>query len=336
MNGIEDIYFNREFLKVYEEHEKGVLKRFDFKDDDGEMFMFFIQKPILEKGGEGFFDITTPYGYGGPVMKNYLSGREKSLSEKFFSAFESYCHAEKIISFFCRFHPIIENAAYCQSGFDEIKLTRKIVVTDLRKDLSEEITKRAWKDSRYASRNGVVFEENTADRYLTDFINMYYELMSNKQAGDFYFFSETYFDYLFKNFPENVKLVTTFCNDIPMNHNMIFIYGDVAYGHLMASNPESRKYRASDLADVGALEYAKKMGCSYYVLGGGFTSDPDDSLLKYKLKFSTSPLRDFFIGTKVYNKEIYDRICKPILEQNADALDSHFFPLYRNPDFIKN
>ena len=336
MNNLEkllDIYFNEKFLKAYEIHEGGELNYFNYKCDYGEMEIFFIKRDLsVFKGGDGFFDITTPYGYGGPKIRDCEQGKEKKLALCFFEAFEEYCEKERIVSFFCRFHPIIQNESYCGCGFDEISLSRRVVVTDMTRDLAEEFTSRAVKDASYAQRKGVSFEIDTAGKYREHFRKMYYHSMHEKHAGENYFFSREYFNYLFDALPENVLLATSLYMGRPICHRMIFIYGDVAYGHLICRDYDYAHFRPNDLTCVQSIEYAKEKGCKYFVSGGGLSNDPNDSLLKYKMKFSTSPLRDFYVGKKVYNQEIYDNICRYIVQLPGDGIDSEFFPKYRSPD----
>lgn len=325
---MKDIYFNERFLKAYEEHENGTLEQFVYEDASGEMQIFFIKRSLSGfKEGEGYYDITTPYGYGGPWIKNCVSGEEHLIAESFFEAFEEYCKKEKIISFFCRFHPILKNVAYSEKGFDEIIRNRQIVVTDLTRDFEDEFAPRAFKDSKYSRRKGVTIEFDTSDRYLDHFIELYYQSMNQKRADEYYFFKKPYFEYLFDQFPGEIVLATALYRDMPINHKMMFIYGDVAYGHLICKIPEFSNYRPNDLSYFESMVYAREKGCRYFVSGGGLSNDPEDSLLKYKMKFSTSPLQDFYIGKKVYDKEIYDRICgaMPINPEK----ENDFFPLYR-------
>ena len=322
---MKDIYFDEKFLKVYETHENGILGCFKYSDASGEMQVYFIKRSLSDfSGGEGYYDITTPYGYGGPRIIHCSPGSEKTLTENFFSAFENYCKEEKIISFFCRFHPIIKNAAYSEKGFDEIKLNRQIVVTDLSRDFEEEFAPRAFKDSKYSRRKGVSIEFDTADRYLDHFIELYYESMKQKHADGYYFFQKSYFEYLFNQFPGEIILATAIYRKMPINHKMMFIYGDIAYGHLICKVSEFSNFRPNDLSYFDSMVYAKEKGCRFFVSGGGLSNDPEDSLLKYKMKFSTSPLQDFYIGKKVYDKEVYDQLCRNISEITND-----FFPLYR-------
>jgi len=56
-----------------------------------------------------------------------------------------------------------------------------------------------------------------------------------------------------------------------------------------------------------ATKYAKARGCKFFHLGGGNTSSEKDSLFIFKSNFSNN-LMDFFIGKKIHNQQIYDKI----------------------------
>ena len=60
--------------------------------------------------------------------------------------------------------------------------------------------------------------------------------------------------------------------------------------------------------------------------GGGRSNDEEDALYKFKKQFGKNTQLDFYIGKKVWNREVYDRLCEKV---NADR-SSSFFPLYRS------
>ena len=71
---------------------------------------------------------------------------------------------------------------------------------------------------------------------------------------------------------------------------------------------------------------AKELGLKYFLLGGGTTTQEDDSLLKFKTKFSKE-LKPFYISGKIYNKSIYDKYNKIWEEQSKEEIK--YFLKYR-------
>ena len=50
--------------------------------------------------GTESYDVTTPYGYGGPVGDG---------ADRFYEAYEDWCRERDIVSTFIRYHPLFEN-----------------------------------------------------------------------------------------------------------------------------------------------------------------------------------------------------------------------------------
>src|SRR5699024_3881885 len=107
-----DIYFEQDYGKLYEKHEKGKSESFDFKSVYGDIKHIFIKREISTLiDGELYYDIITPYGYGGPIILDYKEGCRDLLIKEYRENFQKYCDNHNIVSEFVRFHPI-ENNVY--------------------------------------------------------------------------------------------------------------------------------------------------------------------------------------------------------------------------------
>ena len=60
-----DLYFDENYGKLYEKCEKGEAIIFEYEDENGKISNQFIKRKIFDTE---YFDIVTPYGYGGPVI----------------------------------------------------------------------------------------------------------------------------------------------------------------------------------------------------------------------------------------------------------------------------
>ena len=58
-----------------------------------------------------------------------------------------------------------------------------------------------------------------------------------------------------------------------------------------------------------AIKYAKREGCKERHLGGGLTDSPEDSLFRFKKKFSSN-CKHFYIGKRVHDQKIYEKLIK--------------------------
>ncbi len=305
MNKMPDIYFTPEYGRIYEKHEKGTLEVFTYACDSGKISCQFIRRSLAQfEGYEAWADIITPYGYGGPVILDRVEGEKEALIQGFKDSFSEYCHDHKIVSFFIRFHPIIRNDEDFKPIFDEVTAIRKIVVTDLTKDLlHEEIDKKALQTFRRMQRKNLVYEYDPACKLCGLFHEMYTQTMDKNHASEYYYFSPGYFYDLKKQLGDAMEMHAVKLEDRYLNLFISFSYGDFVHGHLTASTPEGYKMSAEEFNIINIILGSAERGYKWMLHGGGVTNDPDDSLFRYKKKFSRSAPYEFFIGKHVFDRE---------------------------------
>lgn len=77
-----DFYFDRNYGKLYEKIEAGVQEIFEYEDENGKISNQFVKRKIDTKIDEKeYFDIVTPYGYGGPII-NYCFREQTKITGK--------------------------------------------------------------------------------------------------------------------------------------------------------------------------------------------------------------------------------------------------------------
>ena len=59
--------------------------------------------------------------------------------------------------------------------------------------------------------------------------------------------------------------------------------------------------------------------------GGGRSSSEEDNLYKFKKQFAKNTKFDFYLGKKIWNKEIYNKLCNEV----KVSKDEEYFPAYR-------
>src|SRR5699024_6035145 len=145
--------------------ENGESVVFEHVSSNGKIQHMFIKREIPTPiKGEIYFDIVTPYGYGGPVV---LEGENTTLLVKEFEQeFEKYCKANNIVNEFVRFHPIDKNYIFFNEVYNSTYL-RKTLGTTLKYEdpFHEEFSKSTRKTIRRILRQGVKYEmiENPQD-----------------------------------------------------------------------------------------------------------------------------------------------------------------------------
>ena len=106
---MKDIYFDENYGKLYENVEKGEAVVFKCKTENGEIVNQFIKREIpIKVDGITYYDIVTPYGYGGPYIVECID-KDKLLKD-YEKQFTDYCIDNNIVAEFVRFHPLFNNA----------------------------------------------------------------------------------------------------------------------------------------------------------------------------------------------------------------------------------
>ena len=102
-------------------------------------------------------------------------------------------------------------------------------------------------------------------------------------------------------------------------------HGDVAYLHLMGLSPTAYKLSTSYALFHQTIEHLEKLGCKKVNIGGasGGTDDPNDSLYKFKKRWSDNKNHAYICG-KILNIEASNELSK-----KTSSVSSNYFPAYR-------
>ena len=117
--------------------------------------------------------------------------------------------------------------------------------------------------------------------------------MDKNQAADFYYFDRDYFNQL--SAIPGVELLAVKLADKYVSMGFFMQTGELAHYHLSANNSELLRENGNYALLDFAFERAQQNGCKLMMLGGGRTSASDDSLLKFKTKFSNH-IKPFYIA----------------------------------------
>ena len=323
-----DIYFESNYGKLYEKVENGVAEKFEYEDENGKISNQFIIREIPLKIDENkYYDIVTPYGYGGPVIENVKKNKKEELLENYEKKFTEYCKEHNIVSEFVRFHPIVNNA----NDFKEMykaQCIRKTLGTNL-KDFDDpvlaEFSKSCRKNIRQAMKKGITFKVTKEPQDLSVFKKVYYSTMDRNHATDYYYFDDDYFNGILKYFGDNIILVEAIYEEKTIACGLYFIYDKIIHIHLSGTLNEYLYLSPAYMLRYGVTLWGKENGYELIHHGGGRSNSEEDSLFKFKKQFAKNTEFDFCVGKKVWNQEIYYEMCK---KRNVST-DEEFFPAYR-------
>lgn len=332
-----DLFFERNYGKLYEEIENGVCEVYEFKHALGTVKHLFIKREIpMQIHGKKYYDLVTPYGYGGPLITEVQEGKKPALAAAFTKAFQQYCDVHHIVSEFVRFHPVLGNAGDFNGSYDIVFL-RKTVGTNLRDyddPVQEEFSKSTRKAIRHALRSGVEFRVTVNPDSLELFSEIYRINMERVQADSYYYFDQSYFSRCLEYFGENIVLVEALFEGKVIGAEMHFAYNNVIHTHLSGTLSEYHYLSPVYVMTYAIALWGKENGMDLIHVGGGTTNEPGDTLYLFKKKFGKNTDFDFYIGRKVWNHAVYTELCAA----SDVAPKEEFFPAYRGKsarNFIK-
>lgn len=326
-----DIYFTDEYIKLYEMNNDGKFESFQFKCKYGEILYSFLIRKIHLLPEENLYDITTPYGYGGPLILYSEEGYCRDLILEFKKSFEEFCSKRRIVTEFARFHPLIGNHEYMDLYMDVI-YNRDTVYLDLssKEKLWENMYSTCRNRIKKAKNSGVTVEINNSKESIDNFITLYYGTMLKNNAKRYYFFTRQYFYNLFNSLEGSVYIFNAIYANKTIASSIVLKYGDYVNYHLSGAD-----YSYIDLAPVNLIIYetalwALEKDCRFLHLGGGFKGNRD-SLFQFKRKFSRDGTARFFVGQKIHDEQAYKDLADRWFQINNKESNekNDFFPIYR-------
>lgn len=322
----QDIYYTPEYYSLYENYGDGKALCFVY-EKDGKLALYpFLINSVNELGYEldkEYYDIQGAYGYNGVVSNSY----DTSFIEAFYKAFGSYCIDKNIIAEFTRFHPLINNYGFSQHNM-KVVFDRKTVMLNLGKHSSineiwvNEYNKRARNNCKRAIKQGVSFSTAKKPEDYEKFYEIYLQTLDFVGASKYYYFNKRFIKDVCCNIKPHTTLILAWLNNILVGGIIFFCYGKYANNYLSASSVNYRNLNTKEYLQDIAIKMAFDNNCSFMHLGGGNSNKPDDSLFAFKSKFSKET-GEFYIGKKVHNPGVYDKIVDQWINKNPDKEMKH-------------
>jgi hypothetical protein len=320
-----DVYYSRGYLAVLEANNEGQARMAVYCSPDGVVVYPFLLRDISVSGNKtGYQDITSPYGYGGPLALVTPGHDSSALARGFRDYLTNQLLKENVVSEFIRFHPLLENARFF-SGIIDTQSAKETVYVDLMPS-----TEDIWVNSLHSkTRNSVrkgekmgVTVTRRGSEGLPTFRDLYRLAMARVQAEPYYLFSEAYFAGLGQVVDRQGQVIEASLDGEPIASIVLLAGTSYAHYHLSASDPSHRFVPATDLLLWEAIQWAKEREARSLHLGGGY-SGATDSLFRFKAGFSRARA-EFYVGRVVVNPDAYDS-----LVNQTGTSGAPYFPQYR-------
>lgn len=316
-----DIYYLYEYAHSLELHGDGIPVLLYWKQEDVEICYVMMLEDIAEFSGFGgklprnqYYDLTTPYGYGGPLYKGEIT---ESVCNDFLIDLKKACLKRKIVTQFFRFDAMVDGQEQFFSMFESKSFKNTIYI-----DLTDEETIMKNMDPknrnmiRKAIKNQVEIIHDSGEQ-IEAFIDIYNQTMQRNQAEDYYYFKREYFDYLCESMKENMEFFYAVYDGKIISATIILYNENYMHYHLSGTLWEYKNVASMNLMLYEAAVWGSKKGIKKMHLGGGI--EANDSLFGFKKQFNRQGAVPFTIGRTIFNQEIFDEL----VEKRAEV-DENF------------
>lgn len=298
----QDIYFLNDYYRIHQ--DEGTAKCFFYKSKNKfAMYPFLLNEITCFDIGKGYFDIQSAYGYGGPIANT-----DDSVFLKDFEAeFINYSKEKNIIAEFIRFHPLLCNHNMFTTNITVVH-NRFTVALDLKKKIEDiwihDIKSKNRNIIRKAIKSNLTVEQTKS---LKEFRNLYFKTMKKVRADKYYYFNDRYFREIKKN--KHFININVLFNNRVIASAIFIMFKKYFHYHLAGSNKDYLNLAPNNFLLWEAIKYANEKGYRWFHFGGGITNSKNDSLYKFKSKFSDR-ICNFYIGKRVHNENVYKYLIK--------------------------
>ena len=346
-----DVFFLPEYGALYEDVYQEPAFLFRYGDNQNTVLMVSSKRSIADlpfyraippHSTPAYYDITSPYGYGGPVIHSQDKSKQTELFAAFRNGLHDYCLENGIVTEFQRLNPVMQNHRLFG---DDPGLYQKnyIVWMDLRRTESE-IFSGMRKDHRRnvgkALRKGVeVVRSDLRPDHVKEFYNIYTSSMERLKALSLFFLPLEFFEDLVTTLQGYVSLFFATWSGKIISAHLVFHCGPYIHNYLSGSDSTHWNLKPDVLITYKVALWAKAHGYKFFDLGGGHAVEMD-SVFHFKSGFS-SAFAPYYMYRCVHNAEAYAHLCRLKQEYDAQQVQKHwskpdkdpllvdYFPSYR-------
>ena len=320
-----DVFYSQEYVSLFAEIQRGIPEAVYYENDNGKVFYPFIKRKIDIK--KGYFDIITPYGYGGPVIEG-----DRQIVQEFYEQFKEYCFKNNIITETVGLHPLLKNDKYIKDimTVDFIRKTTAVNLTHSLEEIRRNYSTNNKRNIKKAIHAGVhvAVSNNPNLNDIESFIDIYYETMDRNEASSFYYFPRFYFyKQMLETKISKPYLLLAKNNKKVIAGVLVIIGKEFAHYHLGASKTEFLPLRPNNLLFDAMIELSKSYELKELHLGGCYKDN--DSLYKFKSGFTMSHDFHYYLGKNIINHDIYQELINLSNKDNKEYIQNDYFPKYR-------
>ena len=204
-----------------------------------------------------------------------------------------------------------------------LRLNKKTIAIDLTVDdiFMQEISSKRRNHIKVAIKKGVKVEFDFDGKTIDDFFRLYKNTIAKNNIKEYYWLSKEFLRKHFELLKGNVFLANAIYEGKIISSSMILHYNKQVHYHYSANDYNYIKLNGNSLILFEVAKWGKEHKKEKLHLGGANVSE---DLMNFKLSFTKSDGLDYYIGTRIRQKEKYDELVK-----KTKTEDSEYFPKYR-------
>lgn len=318
-----DLFLNQSYGKLYEEVYDGKCEVFEFQSALGTVKHLFMKRKVpFEINRTTFYDLITPFTYGGPVIEDCLEEDKWELLNDFQNAFQEYCNDNNIIAEFVRFHPMAANSIdflHCYE-LDYVEDAIGINISGHENPVADSFSAESIAKVLEAFKSGVEYEIYSGEDKVDDFI--YFLTKVQKNAGRQ---SQRYFNGCKELMDKRLIFVEAKFDGEVIGMTMGFLSDNILTTHLILTDEIGDHVDAAYVMHYGLTVWSKSHKVELIHLAGSWANKSEDEKLAFNKQFAELPNYNYCIGRKIWNEKVYSELCnKANVEMYID-----YFPAYR-------
>jgi hypothetical protein len=269
------------------------------------VYPFLLTPVVLDGAATGYHDISSVYGYTGPIATT----RDTAFLDAAWQAFDGFAAQQNIVAEFIRFSPFSRNERFAHPQAT-VQANRSLAISALaatQEALLQSLGSKTRNMLRKAAREGLTARELELPLQLPAFRALYEETMRRNNAPEFFWYDDAYWQHLLKLGKNGLRLFGTFAGEQMVAASMAIARGKSGLYHLGASLTEYARLGAGNLSLYAMSCGLMAGGVTYLNMTGGRTVRPDDPLLLFK-RSNANGTAPFHIGKRVVNPAAYNSL----------------------------
>lgn len=270
-------------------------------------YPFLLTPVLVEKEDTGYKDISSIYGYSGPLSTT----ANKDFLALAWQAFDEWAAENKVIAEFIRFSLYADNRGFAHPG-TQIELNRPSAISRLPGTddaLLEALGKKTRNMIRKAEKIGLAAREMEPQKGLAAFRSLYDRTMDRNEAPGFFLYDDEYYNRLLSLPQGEVRLFGAFEGEKMVAAAMALVYKRGALYHLGASLQDYNSLGAGNLCMFEMSRRLMAGGVEFLTVGGGRTTAEDDPLYRFK-KSNATGVGAYYIGKRIVDPEGYKKVAQ--------------------------